>query len=314
MPFFRPDSQGGLLTNPLFMIGQGLLQSSVGPNPYGGISRGLLGMQQAKGQMARQNYYDLQAQQMRQQMEAEARERQRAEEQERMRREAMGQLPPEMQTLLGAFPNAAPQVISQYMKPPQEKERRIVKGADGFQYYADSGERVLPDIQAQPDADAGKRLFEVADKLRDEYTKQSQDFVDVRDAFRKINSASPTPAGDMSLIFGYMKMLDPGSTVREGEFANAENAAGIPERVRQQYNKALKGDKLTGSQRLDFKKEAANVYQAQLSSQQSLMGRYTGLANQFGADPSGVVFDYGAGVEVPDYSGVVIDFSDLEAN
>ncbi len=31
---------------------------------------------------------------------------------------------------------------------PQEKERKIITGADGFQYYADTGERVLPGVKA----------------------------------------------------------------------------------------------------------------------------------------------------------------------
>ena len=33
---------------------------------------------------------------------------------------------------------------------PQKKERKIVKAADGFNYYEDTGERVLPDVIAKP--------------------------------------------------------------------------------------------------------------------------------------------------------------------
>jgi len=33
---------------------------------------------------------------------------------------------------------------------PKNKERRIVKGNDGFQYYADTGERVLPNVKQVP--------------------------------------------------------------------------------------------------------------------------------------------------------------------
>ena len=38
----------------------------------------------------------------------------------------------------------------------------------------------------------------------------------------------PDAAGDMALIFSYMKMLDPNSTVREGEYATAQDAGSIP--------------------------------------------------------------------------------------
>jgi len=34
--------------------------------------------------------------------------------------------------------------------PKDEKERRIIKGADGFNYYADTGERVLKDVEKEP--------------------------------------------------------------------------------------------------------------------------------------------------------------------
>jgi hypothetical protein len=36
-----------------------------------------------------------------------------------------------------------------------------------------------------------------------------------------------------------MKMLDPTSVVREGEFATAQNAASIPIKIVNMYNKAL---------------------------------------------------------------------------
>ena len=38
--------------------------------------------------------------------------------------------------------------LQKYMTP-KKKERKIVKGADGFNYYADTGERVLPGVQAK---------------------------------------------------------------------------------------------------------------------------------------------------------------------
>ena len=42
----------------------------------------------------------------------------------------------------------------------------------------------------------------------------------------------------MALIFGFMKTQDPTSTVREGEFATAENARGmVGPHVRRMYNR-----------------------------------------------------------------------------
>ena len=61
------------------------------------------------------------------------------------------------------------------------------------------------------------------------------------------------------MIFAYMKMLDPGSVVREQEFANAQNAAGVPDQVRNAYNKALRGERLNPAQRAEFLRSAKQM-------------------------------------------------------
>lgn len=40
--------------------------------------------------------------------------------------------------------------------------RKIIKGADGFNYYQDTGERVLPDVQGAPLSSAGKTQADIA--------------------------------------------------------------------------------------------------------------------------------------------------------
>ena len=74
-----------------------------------------------------------------------------------------------------------------------------------------------------------------------------------RDAFGRIQASAsdPSPAGDLALIFNFMKVLDPGSTVREGEFATAQNSAGVPERIRNTANRVLRGERLGTAQRAD---------------------------------------------------------------
>jgi len=65
---------------------------------------------------------------------------------------------------------------------------------------------------------AGADLGDVS-ALRKEFNSRVGDFTDVSDAYsRVLASVGPgnegTPAGDIALIFNYMKMLDPGSPVR----------------------------------------------------------------------------------------------------
>jgi hypothetical protein len=112
-------------------------------------------------------------------------------------------------------------------------------------------------------------------------------------AYQTIQSAAqePSAAGDLALIFNYMKMLDPGSSVREGEFANAQNAAGIPERVRAMFNNTLRGERLTEQTRTDFLDRATRIARGQRQMIQSVAERYSGFANTAGVDPSEVVYD-----------------------
>lgn len=59
--------------------------------------------------------------------------------------------------------------------------------------------------------------------MRKEVTDRVKDQREVLTMYQKVQAAAhqPSAANDLSLIFGYMKMLDPGSVVREQEFANA---------------------------------------------------------------------------------------------
>ena len=144
-----------------------------------------------------------------------------------------------------------------------------------------------------PDAiDKRNRLsFDQANKLRDEHQKLSKSFIDVRDSYGRIQESAkdPSAAGDLALIFNYMKMLDPGSTVREGEFATAQNAAGVPERVVSMYNRAMSGERLADNTRSDFLKRSGSLYKRQLTSQRDLDKTYKALANRLKVDPDLVI-------------------------
>jgi hypothetical protein len=133
--------------------------------------------------------------------------------------------------------------------------------------------------------------------MRKEFTNQSGDFIKVRDAYNKIEATArnPSPAGDMALIFNYMKMLDPGSTVREGEYATAQNAGSVPDRVWAQYNKAVAGESLAPPQRADFLKQSKNLYTSQLKTQKQLEEVYRGHARRAGFNPDDVVSDLAGG-------------------
>ena len=132
-------------------------------------------------------------------------------------------------------------------------------------------------------------------QLRGEVQDLSKDFFKIRDSFSRIQASAqnPSAAGDLALIFNYMKILDPGSTVREGEFANAQNAGSVSQRVIAQYNKVLNGERLSDIQRKDFLDQAGSLYSAQERNQKNIETQYKDLATRYGISPDNVVLQMG---------------------
>lgn len=147
-------------------------------------------------------------------------------------------------------------------------------------------------------AQLSEKQQDTALKLRDKYNSESKEFVTVRDAYNRIiaSSSEPSAAGDLALIFNYMKILDPGSTVREGEFANAEKAAGVPEMIRAQYNKVRNGERLSENQRNDFVERSTKLFTAQQTQQQKINDNYNMLSTSAGIPKEFVTRDISSAI------------------
>jgi hypothetical protein len=136
--------------------------------------------------------------------------------------------------------------------------------------------------------------------LRKDFNSQSKEFIKVRDAYGRIKASAtdPSAAGDLALIFNYMKVLDPGSTVREGEFATAQNSGSVPDRIRAQYNNIIEGTRLSQNQRDDFVDRAGKLYKSQRNFQNTLRKEFSTTAQSFGLDPLTVAPDVTKGIEI----------------
>ncbi len=128
-------------------------------------------------------------------------------------------------------------------------------------------------------------------KIRDDYNAASKDYVKVRDAHQRVlaSAKDPSAAGDLALIFNYMKVLDPGSTVREGEFATAQNSGGVSELVRARYNKAISGERLSDNIRTDFVDRSNRLYKAAEDNQANIEEQYRGVSTRSKVNPENVV-------------------------
>lgn len=134
-------------------------------------------------------------------------------------------------------------------------------------------------------------------ELRKEFSglKPVQEHQALAGAMGRMAAASrePSAAGDISMIFSYMKMLDPQSVVREGEFATAQNAAGIPTVIANTYNRALSGERLSDGQRQDFLGQAENIFNQSSEQYRLVADQYSMLAQRQGMDPKNIISDYG---------------------
>lgn len=148
-----------------------------------------------------------------------------------------------------------------------------------------------PEARASQNA---PKAFEQENKLRDEYTKLTQDFRTVQDAYSKIQATSDTGAGDMSLLYAYVKLLDPGSVVRESEFATAAASGSFGDRVQGAVQRILTGQRLPPDLRQQFLSEASSIYTAQKQGFDRLTGVYTELAKSYGLNPQNVMVNYAA--------------------
>ncbi|MCO7456843.1 hypothetical protein [Stenotrophomonas maltophilia] len=166
----------------------------------------------------------------------------------------------------------------------------------GYTYQGDS---LVPIPGGPADNSSPQAVASGEQSLRKEVTQNLKDDQGVLSMYRNVQSAAsrPSAAGDLSLIFAFMKMLDPGSVVREQEFANAQNAAGVPDQVRNAYNKAISGQRLNPTQRQDFLNQAAQLATNAEGRITGTTRKYQEIARQYGYDPV-------RGTGMADFSGV----------
>lgn len=113
-------------------------------------------------------------------------------------------------------------------------------------------------------------------------------YQEVKSGYERVRTSAVqnTGAGDVGLVYGYMKMLDPGSVVREGEFATAESTAGLPQQIVGLYNKLISGERLTPSQKAQFVQAAEGLYNETVTNLQGVNDQFSTRAQAWQVNPS----------------------------
>lgn len=151
--------------------------------------------------------------------------------------------------------------------------------------------------KATRDAASIRRDQETEMKLADDYRAQSKSFKEVGDAYKTINAtldkATTSPAATLAGATKFMKLLDPGSVVRESELGMALQATGVLDRAGNYYNTLKLGKVLTPSQAKDFKSITEQIYKAAQEGQKQIDVNYKNQAKTYGLRPEMIVQDMG---------------------
>lgn len=200
------------------------------------------------------------------------------------------------QDKMGAGRTAAADAKSRELDLKEQLLKNKMEGDAWLRKYKEEGRRAAAGLAAQKmSAKEAKDAAKASDVtgLRKELNalEPVKTFGNVTAAYGKIKAAidNPSAASDLSAIFAYMKMLDPGSTVREGEFANAQNATGVGGKIINAYNKVLSGERLSPEQRADFLAQARGLYEVEKKRYDEQVSRYRDLAKKRGGNPDDVM-------------------------
>lgn len=175
----------------------------------------------------------------------------------------------------------------------------VDSGIDPSDALATAGKFEAQLLANQPKAldpfEARKYFDKSINDMRKEYNSldEVKAFKPVRASFLKVKKSSekPSAAGDLALVFNYMKILDPGSVVRESEFKTASDATAwlqkseadgvaIPAPIAQAIRKLKDGTILTDAQRKDFVNIARKAASAQFAPVKDSYLQYRNIVNQ----------------------------------
>ena len=127
-------------------------------------------------------------------------------------------------------------------------------------------------------------------RLRGEYSKRIEDLSAAERNFSIIetSAADNSGAGDIALVTSFMKMLDPGSVVRETEFATAANTGGLLAKLKSAVTKIEDGKFLSPEQRTDFQRLAGKYLEAANTQEQGVQSSYQAIIDNYGLNPVNV--------------------------
>ena len=109
---------------------------------------------------------------------------------------------------------------------------------------------------------------------------------EMQSAYGQINDSlkAASPAGDLAAATKFMKLLDPGSVVRESELGMAMAASGALDRAVNYAQMRIDGTKLTPDQRKDFQKLSSELFSTATTAYNAKRGEYEQMGSAYNLD------------------------------
>lgn len=127
--------------------------------------------------------------------------------------------------------------------------------------------------------------------LRKEYTSNpiTKNSIAISNAYENIKTAADSGIGDINSLYSFIKILDPTSTVREGEIQLGQEADPLAARIANLYNAKVKGRISSPKFKKDLNEQVDIVMSNQMKKQAQVDSHYTDISTRAGALPENVI-------------------------
>ena len=135
-----------------------------------------------------------------------------------------------------------------------------------------------------------EKKFDAEEKIRKEYSAKAAAYNESRNSYSQMlaSSASKNKAGDLALITTFRKILDPGSVVRETEFAQAQNIGSLFDSLLSYEQQITGGGLLTDTQRKEITDLAGQFMAAANEYERKRRDSYMSVVDEYGLNPNNV--------------------------
>jgi hypothetical protein len=123
-----------------------------------------------------------------------------------------------------------------------------------------------------------KKTF-AAEPVYKAYSEMQSAYGQITDSLKQAS-----PAGDLAAATKFMKLLDPGSVVRESELGMAMAASGALDRATNYAQMRINGTKLTADQRKDFQQLSDQLFGTATTAYNQKRGEFEQMGTAYGID------------------------------